>query len=91
MCWLRPEFQAPKLAEAAKKARQVEAELLLGEEKAKKPKLPAALPEQVAVIRAVLEDSTKPLSALQLSRKFAQGKRAEKKVEDVLRTLAVLG
>ncbi|WP_340120088.1 DNA methyltransferase [Pelagibius sp. 7325] len=89
--WLRPEFQAPKQAEAAKKARQVEAELLPGEEKAKKPKLPAALPEQVAAIRAVLEDSAKPLSALQLSRQFAQGKRAEKKVEDVLRTLAVLG
>jgi hypothetical protein len=33
----------------------------------------------------------KPLSARQLSRQFAQGKRAEKKVEDVLRTLAVLG
>ena len=89
--WLRPEFQAPKVPEGAKKAKQVEAELVAAEGKAKKPKLPAALPEQVAAIRVVLEEADAPLSALQLSRRFSQGKRAEKKVEDVLRTLAVLG
>ncbi len=89
--WLRPEFQAPKVAEGAKKAKQVESELVAAESKAKKPKLPAALPEQVAAIRVILEEAEAPLSATQLSRRFSQGKRAEKKVEDVLRTLAVLG
>jgi hypothetical protein len=29
--------------------------------------------------------------ALELSRQFSHGKRAEKKVEDILRTLAILG
>jgi hypothetical protein len=89
--WLRPEFQAPKQAAAAKKAQQIEADLVAAEEKAKKPKLPAALPEQVAAIRVMLEEAPKPLSALELSRRFSQGKRAEKKVEDILRTLAILG
>lgn len=89
--WLRPAFQAPKQAEAARKGRQVEAELVAAESKTKKPKLPAALPEQVAAIRVVLEEAGTPVSALQLSRRFSQGKRAEKKVEDVLRTLTVLG
>ena len=72
-------------------AELVEAELVAAEEKAKKPKLPAALPEQVAAIRVLLEGAPAPLSAGQVARQFAQGKRAEKKVEDVLRTLAILG
>ena len=89
--WLRPDFQAPKEAAVAKRPQQVEAELLIPEDKAKKPSLPAALPEQVAAIRLLLEGAPAPLSAIQVSRQFAQGKRAEKKVEDVLRTLAILG
>src|SRR3546814_3168434 len=42
-------------------------------------------------LRVLLEGAPAPLSALDVSRQFAQGKRAEKKIEDVLRTLAVLG
>ena len=89
--WLRPAFQAPKQAEAAKKAKQIEADLVAAEGKARKPKLPTALPEQVAAIRVFLEEADAPVSALALSRQFSQGKRAEKKVEDILRTLALLG
>jgi hypothetical protein len=89
--WLRPEFQAPKEALAAKRATQIEADLLVAGDKAKKPALPAALPDQVAAVRAMLERAEGPVSAADLARRFAQGKRAERRVADVLRTLALLG
>lgn len=88
--WLRPEFQAPKEA-AAKKARQIEADLVMAEDTAKKPSLPAALPEQVAAIRAALAANHGAVTPADLARRFTQGRRAEKKVEEVLRTLALLG
>jgi hypothetical protein len=53
--WLRPEFQAPKEA-ATPKAKQIEADILVSDEKAGKPKSPAKLPEQVAAIRAALAE-----------------------------------
>lgn len=89
--WLRPEFQAPKEAAAAKKGEQIEAELVVAEEGAKKPKLPTALPDQVAAVRTMLGLADDAISAGELSRRFSQGKRVEKKVEDVLRTLTLLG
>jgi hypothetical protein len=89
--WLRPEFQAPKEAVAAKKARQIEAELTAIEGAAKKPSLPTALPDQVAAVRAILAGADGAISPADLARRFSQGRRAEKKVEEVLRTLALLG
>ncbi len=89
--WLRPEFQAPKAAKPAKKAEQIEAELVVVAGRAKKPRLPAALPEQVAAVRAALAGAEAAVTAGELSRRFSQGRRAENKVEEVLRTLALLG
>jgi len=89
--WLRPEFQAPKGVTRPRKAKQIEAELLVAEGKAKKPRLPDALPEQVAAIRAVVAAEGDAISASDLARRFTQGRRAEKKVEEVLRTLVLLG
>jgi hypothetical protein len=89
--WLRPELQAPKEAVAAKKARQIEAELTAIEGAAKKPSLPTALPDQVAAVRAILAGADGAISPADLARRFSQGRRAEKKVEEVLRTLALLG
>jgi hypothetical protein len=89
--WLRPEFQAPKETPAARPAQQIEADLLVAGDKAKKPALPAELPDQVAAVRAMLERAEGPVSAADLARRFAQGKRAERRVADVLRTLALLG
>jgi hypothetical protein len=88
--WLRPEFQAPKEA-AARKAVQIEAELVVAEGEVKKPRLPDALPDQVAAIRNMLAGADDAITATELSRCFTQGRRAEKKVEEVLRTLALLG
>ena len=89
--WLRPDFQAPKAAPAARKAEQIEAELVVEAGAAKKPRLPAALPEQVAAVRALLAEAEAAITAAELARRFSQGRRAEKKVEEVLRTLALLG
>ncbi len=88
--WLRPEFQAPKKT-TAKKAKQIEAELVVAEGRARKPRLPAALPGQVAAVRAVLAGLGEPVTAAVLARRFAQGRRVEKKVAEVLSTLALLG
>lgn len=89
--WLRPEFQAPKVVATRAEAEQLEAELAVAKHKAKKPRLPDALPDQVAAIRAKLAEAKGPIAAPELAKLFSQGKRAEKKVEDVLRTLALLG
>ena len=64
---------------------------MVAEGAAKKPRMPAALPEQVAAIRAMLAVGDDPRSAADLSRRFSQGRRAERRVEEVLRTLTLLG
>lgn len=89
--WLRPDFQAPKEPVAAKPAEQLEADLAAAEGKAKKPSLPRQLPEQVAAIRAMLAEADDILSPGELAQRFSQGRRAEKRVRDVLRTLTMLG
>jgi hypothetical protein len=89
--WLRPDFQAPMQPAAARPAEQIEAELVVAEGKARKPRLPAALPDQVAAIRAMLAESDAPIAPIELARRFSQGKRVEKKVEEVLLTLTLLG
>ncbi len=89
--WLRPEFQAPKAAALVKKAEQIEAELVHVEEPVKKPRLPAKLPEQVAAIRDLLAHTDEAVTAAELASLFSQGRRAEKRVEEVLRTLTLLG
>ncbi len=89
--WLRPEFQAPKEAPAARKARQIEADLPAPKKGARKPGLPASLSDRFAAIRAALAAAESPVTAADLARRFHQGKRAEANVEEVLRTLTMLG
>lgn len=89
--WLRPEFQAPKEAVAARRPEQIEVDLVAAVGTEKKQRLPTALSEQVALVRAGLAGAADPVSAADLAQTFAQGKKVEKKVEEILRTLAVLG
>ncbi len=89
--WLRPEFQAPREAAKGRKAEQMEADLGMPVTDGKKQRLPVDLPSQVSLIRAALSASAVPLSAGELSRQFSQGRRVEAKVEEVLRTLTLLG
>ena len=88
--WLRPDFQAPKEA-TAPKAKQIEADLVVTKGKIRKPSLPTKLPDQVAAIRAALVDLDDIVTPRQLAGYFSQGRRVENKVEEVLRTLAMLG
>ena len=89
--WLRPEFQAPGDIPAAKPAGQIEAEQVVAGGAAGEPRLPAALPDQVAAVRAALARMDDIVTLLEVSRQFAQGKRVENKVDDVLRALTLLG
>lgn len=89
--WLRPDFQAPKDTAAAKTEKQLEAALALPDQAAGKPRFPAKLPDQAAALRAMLEKIDRALTPPEVARMFSQGKRAEKRVADVLHTFAVLG
>ena len=71
--------------------RQIEAVLPMASGKRGKVSLPPTLPDQVAAVRRVLEAVDTPVPAIELARQFSQGKKVERKVEDVLRTLALLG
>ncbi|MEQ8603757.1 MAG: class I SAM-dependent DNA methyltransferase [Marivibrio sp.] len=88
--WLRPAFQAPK-APASQQTDQMEAELVAAEAKAQKPSLPSDLPDQVRAIRGVLTASDGILLPEEVASRFRQGRRVQRKVEDVLRTLVVTG
>lgn len=88
--WLRPDFQAPRAGTVARDS-QVEADLVVSEIKVKKPSLPTKLPDQVAAIRELLETETDPIAVPALARRFAQGKRVEGKVGDLIETLVMLG
>jgi hypothetical protein len=87
--WLRPEFQAPK--EAAKKPKQMEAELVAGEEAKTKPNFPKTAGDQVSAVRALLSAEGKPIKAGELARRFKQGKRVEPRVSELLQIMAAIG
>lgn len=89
--WLRPDFQAPAESFRRPSPHQIEATLVARKGAEKKPKLPLALPDQVAAIRDILATTDMTLTAAALARCFAQGRRIESKVEDVLETLTLLG
>jgi len=88
--WLRPSFQARPEASVQAEGDQMEADLALVT-KQQKPRLQTGLPDQVAAIRAVLAQARQPLSAREVSTHFAQGRRSEPKVDEILRTLALIG
>jgi hypothetical protein len=87
--WLRPEFQAPK--DAAAKPKQMEAELVAGEETKTKPVFPKAAGEQVTAVRALLAAEGKPVKAGELARRFKQGKKVEPRVSELLQIMAAIG
>jgi hypothetical protein len=87
--WLRPEFQAPK--EAAAKPKQMEAELVAGEESKAKPQFPKTAGEQVTAVRALLAAEGKPIKAGELARRFKQGKKVEPRVAELLQIMAAVG
>jgi hypothetical protein len=89
--WLRPDYQVPRFGSAKERAEQVEATLVPAAAQAHKPSFPAADIEQTAAVMAALMDTAVPVDAVALASRFRQGKRAERKVSNVLLALARVG
>ncbi|MFT4277329.1 MAG: class I SAM-dependent DNA methyltransferase [Rhodopseudomonas sp.] len=94
--WLRPDYQIPRFAKgvdqqaAKEEGAQIAAALDLGETK-QKPSFPAGAVEQTAAVFAALAAAAAPLDAKGLAAHFKRTKTTEKKVADVLASLARLG
>jgi hypothetical protein len=93
--WLRPDYQIPRLAKgidkqaAKEEGAQVAAELIAAVEQ--KQSFPLGAVEQTAAVFAALATANAPLDAKGLAEQFKRTKTTEKKVGEVLASLARLG
>jgi restriction-modification enzyme MmeI-like protein len=93
--WLRPDYQIPRFAKgvdkqaAKEEGAQVAAELIAAVEQ--KPSFPSGAVEQTAAIFAALAAASQPLDANGLAAQFRRTKTTEKKIGEVLASLARLG
>jgi hypothetical protein len=93
--WLRPDYQIPRFAKGVDKqavdeeGAQVAAELIPAAEQ--KPSFPTSAVEQTAAVFAALATASAPLDAKGLAAQFKRTKTGEKKVGEVLASLARLG
>jgi hypothetical protein len=93
--WLRPDYQIPRFGKgvdkqaAKEEGAQVAAELIAAVEQ--KPSFPAGAVEQTAAVFAALAAANEPLDAKGLAAQFKKTKTTEKKVGEVLASLARLG
>ena len=93
--WLRPDYQIPRFAKgldkqaAKEEGAQVAAELIPAVEQ--KPSYPSGAVEQTAAIFAALAAASAPLDAKGLAAQFKRTRTTEKKVGEVLASLARLG
>lgn len=94
--WLRPNYQIPRFAKDVDKqatteeGAQVAAELLLPEI-AQKQSFPSGAVEQTAAVFAALAGAGAPIDAQAIAGQFKRTKTTEKKIGDVLASLARLG
>jgi hypothetical protein len=93
--WLRPDYQIPRFAKgidkqaAKEEGAQVTAELIAAVEQ--KPSFPSGAVEQTAAVFSALAAASGPLDAKGLAAQFKRTKTTEKKVGEVLASLARLG
>jgi hypothetical protein len=93
--WLRPDYQIPRFAKgvdkqaASEEGAQVAAELVAAVEQ--KPSFPAGAVVQTAAVFAALASASAPLDAKAIAAQFRKTKTSEKKIADVLASLARLG
>jgi hypothetical protein len=93
--WLRPDYQIPRFAKdvdkqaAKEEGAQVAAELIAAVEQ--KPSFPSGAVEQTAAVFATLSEAEGPIDAKGLAAQFRRTKSTEKKVGEVLASLARLG
>jgi hypothetical protein len=94
--WLRPDYQIPRFGKgldkqaASEEGAQVTATLDIVE-KAHKPAFPTSAVEQTAAVFAALASAAAPLEAKAIASQFRRTKTSEKKIADVLASLARLG
>jgi hypothetical protein len=93
--WLRPDYQIPRFAKgvdkqaAKEQGAQVAAELIPAVEQ--KPSFPSGAVEQTAAVFAALATADGPLDAKGLAAQFKRTRTTEKRVGEVLASLARLG
>jgi hypothetical protein len=93
--WLRPDYQIPRFAKgvdkqaAKEEGAQVAAELIAAVEQ--KPSFPTGAVEQTAAVFSALAAASEPFDAKGLAAQFKRTKTTEKKVGEVLASLARLG
>lgn len=93
--WLRPDYQIPRFAKgvdkqaAKEEGAQVAAELIAAVEQ--KQSFPSGAVEQTAAVFAALAAASAPLDAKGLAEQFKRTKTTEKKVGEILASLARLG
>jgi hypothetical protein len=93
--WLRSDYQIPRFAKgvdkqaATEEGAQVAVELIAAVEQ--KPSFPAGAVEQTAAVFAALAAAIGPLDSRGLAAQFKRTRTTEKKVGDVLASLARLG
>jgi hypothetical protein len=93
--WLRPDYQIPRFAKVADKqaakedGAQIAAELVAAV--GQKPSFPSGAVEQTAAVFAALSAASTPLDAKGLAAQFRLSKTTERKIGEVLASLARLG
>ncbi|EKV30340.1 hypothetical protein C882_4299 [Caenispirillum salinarum AK4] len=88
--WLRPDYQKPRAGIAPPKPSQKKIDLPVVEP-TEKPRWPRTLPEKARLVRALLSDQMKPLTAAEVNRLFASAKKERvDSVAEVLDTLVSL-
>ncbi|MGN6374120.1 MAG: type IIL restriction-modification enzyme MmeI [Sphingomonas sp.] len=90
--WLRPDYQIPKagLTQLPARAEAEQIEALLPQAKAKKPSFPRDAIGQTAAVIAELRGGA-ALSAEAISRRYAQGRKVERRIAATLAALERLG
>ena len=94
--WLRPDYQIPRFAKGADKQAAAEqgaqiAATLDRIDKVQLPSFPTVAVEQTAAVFAALAAASGPLDAKGLAARFKRSKTTERKVGEVLASLARLG
>ncbi|WP_458760354.1 class I SAM-dependent DNA methyltransferase [Afipia sp. TerB] len=94
--WLRPDYQIPRFGKDIDKQAAAEAETQVAAqldivEKAQRPTFPTNAVEQTAAVFAALAAASAPMDVASIAAQFRKTKTTERKIAEVLASLARLG
>ena len=94
--WLRPDYQIPRFGKDIDKQAAAEAETQVAAqldivEKAQRPTFPTHAVEQTAAVFAALAAASAPMDVASIAAQFRKTKTTERKIAEVLASLARLG